>query len=47
MHLTCRGFIIADVYHIIRRFVIKADSKLVKFLLNCLHSQQMGTSESR
>ena len=23
MHLTCRGFIIADVYHIIRRFVMK------------------------
>jgi hypothetical protein len=45
MHLTCRGFIIADVYHIIRRFVTKANGTLGKFLLNCSHSQQIGTSE--
>jgi hypothetical protein len=47
MHLTCRSFIIADVYHIIRRFVTKADRTLGKLSLNCSHSQQIGTwSES-
>ena len=47
IHLTRRGFIIADGYHIMRRFVIKAGGRLGKFLLNCLPSQQMGTCQSR
>lgn len=32
MHLTCRGFIIADVYHIIRRFVMKLIEQWISFV---------------